>query len=274
MRRRRAGQGGFALLIVLWSMSLLALIGTQVTAAGRAESRIAGNLREAAALAAAADAAAQEAALHLIDGSAAGWRADGLPHLVRVGTVAVVVRAEAEGSKMPLNTAPSLLLAALVRQLGADQHVAKAIGDQIDSWRNPADFPTGLGAKAPQYRAAGRDWGPAGRPFRSVDELRLLLSMTPDLYARLAPHVSAFTQSAPGPKLADPVVARAMREASDGGLIPLSFEEPPIWHVLAVATDRAGARFAREAVYQLATEQDPPGKAVLTLDWRVATDAP
>ncbi len=268
MRRQR----GFALLIVLWSLSLLALIGTQVTAAGRAESRIAGNLREAAVLQAAADAAIQEAALHLIDTSAAGWRADGLPHVIRVGTVAVVVRAEAEGSKMPINTAPNVLLAALARQLGAEPRLARAIGDQIDNWRNPADFPTGLGGKAPQYRAAGRDWGPAGRPFRSVDELRLLLSMTPELYARLAPHVSAYTQSAPGPKLADPVVGRAMREASDGGLIPLSFEEPPIWRVLAIATDKAGARFAREAVYQLATEQDAPSRAVLTLEWRFATD--
>ena len=269
MRRER----GFALLIVLWSMSLLALIGTQVTAAGRAESRIAANLREAAVLQAAADAATEEAALHLVDASAAGWKPDGTAHLLRVGTVAVVVRADAEGAKMPINTSPSPLLAALVRQLGADQHAAQVIGDQIDNWRNPADFASGLGGKAPQYRAAGKDWGPANRPFRSVEELRLLLSMTPELYARLAPHMSAFTQSAPPAEVADPLVVRAMRESANAGLVPLSFAEMPIWHVVAVATDKAGARFVRDATYQVAGEQDGPNRAVLTLEWRAGADA-
>lgn len=259
---------GFALLIVLWSMSLLALIGTQVTAAGRAESRIAANLREAAVLEAAADASVQEAALHLLDASPHGWRPDGVPHLERVGSVSVVVRAEAEGGKMPLNTSPAILIATLAKEIGVDPHVAQTLGDEIDNWRNPADFPTGLGAKAPQYRAAGRDWGPANRPLRDLDEMRLLLAMTPEIFAQLSPHVSAFTQSAPPAQMADPMVARAMRQVAALGLVPLSFDEPPIWHVVAVATDRAGARFVRDATFQTAGDQDPANRAVLTLEWR------
>ena len=265
---------GFALLIVLWSMSLIALIGTQVTASGRAETRIAANLRDAAVLEAAADAAVNEAALHLIDRSPAGWHPDGSAHVLRVGTVDVLVRAESEASKMPLNTSPNVLITALVHQLGADTRLATQIGDEIDNWRNPADFPTGLGAKAPQYRAAGRDWGPANRPLRSLDELRLLLAMTPELYALMSPHVSAYSQSAPPERVADPLVAHAMREMAGRGLVPLSFDEPPIWHVLAVATNRQGARFVRDAVFQLATDQDPASRAVLTLDWRTGADTP
>jgi len=40
-------QRGFALLIVLWSMALLALLLTQVTATGRSETQLADNLRRA-----------------------------------------------------------------------------------------------------------------------------------------------------------------------------------------------------------------------------------
>ncbi len=40
---------GFVLLLVLWTLALLALIGTQVTAAGRSEAQVATNLRAAGA---------------------------------------------------------------------------------------------------------------------------------------------------------------------------------------------------------------------------------
>src|SRR3954453_17769805 len=59
------GQRGFALLIVLWMLVLIAFITAHVTAAGRTEIRIAGNLAANAAAHAAAGRALHQAVFHL-----------------------------------------------------------------------------------------------------------------------------------------------------------------------------------------------------------------
>ncbi len=249
-RRRR--ERGFALLIVLWTLGLVALIGTQVTAAGHTEAKLAANLRASAVAEAAADAAIEVAAMHQFDTSSSGhWRADGRLYPVRLPQADVLVSVLSEGRKLPLNTAPTVLIAAVLRQVGMDPHGAAVLADQIGDWRSPANFPLKLGAKAPQYRAAGRQWGPANRAFRSVSELRLLLSMTPALYDRLAPHVTAYTQSAPAVTSADPLVAAALREVAASGLQPLSFDEAPVVEVTAAATSAQGGRFVRRAVIRV-----------------------
>ena len=232
-------------------MTLIALIGTQVTAAGRSEARLAANLRSAAVAEAAADAAIEEAVMHLLDPSAARWLPDGPVYPVRLPQATVLVSIAAEARKLPLNTAPNQLIAAVLRQVGTDPRLALVLGDQISDWRSPANFPQKLGAKGPAYRAAGRTWGPANRAFRSLAELRLVLSMTPAVLARFAPHVSPYTQSTPTLDQADPVVARALTEVAAGGLQPLSFDEAPIYRVTAVATSRDGGRFVRRAVLRI-----------------------
>ncbi len=260
---------GVALLIVLWTLALLALIGAQVTSAGHTEAKLAGNLRASAVAEAAADAAIDEAAQHLIDPSARHWIAGGPGYVVRLPQAKVQVQVESEQRRLPLNTAPTVLMSALLRHLGADPRTAVVLAAQIGDWRSPANFPLRLGAKAPQYRAAGREWGPPNRPFRSVSELRLLLSMTPDLYARLAPHVSAYTQSSPSLQATDPIVAAAILEVAAGGLQPLSFDESPIYDVTAVATSAQGARFVRRAVIRinLPDEAAPTSRPYDVLGW-------
>ncbi len=265
---------GFALLIVLWTLSLIALIGTQVTAAGHTEAKLAGNLRASAVAEAAADAAIDETAMHLFDPSSARWLSDGRVYALRLPQARVLVSVESEQRKLPLNTAPTILIAAVLRQLGVDPRGAAVLADQIGDWRSPANFPLKLGAKAPQYRAAGREWGPANRAFRSTSELRLVLAMTPALYARLAPHVTAYTQSSPAIADADPVVARAMQEVAAGGLQPLSFDEAPVVDVTAVATSVQGGRFVRRAVIRinLPDQAEPASRPYDVLGWSSGDD--
>ena len=52
-------QRGFALLIVLWTVAFLALLGTQIVAAGRSDTQLADNLKQEAVLEAAADGASR-----------------------------------------------------------------------------------------------------------------------------------------------------------------------------------------------------------------------
>jgi general secretion pathway protein J len=117
--QRNADQG-FALLIVLWWTVLLTLLGTQLASSGRLEAQRAGNLRAAAAAEAAAEGVLHEAVFHVLDGSAAGCRADGVVHTVPVvgGTARVELRSEA--AKIGLNQASPALLTALLTRLGVD----------------------------------------------------------------------------------------------------------------------------------------------------------
>lgn len=250
-RTETARERGFVLLLVLWTLALLALIGTQVTAAGRSEAQIAGNLRASAVAEAAADAAVDEAALHLLDSSRARWVANGPGYLVQLPQANVQVAIASEARRLPVNTAPVALLAAVIRLVGAEPHAADVLASQIADWRSPAPFPLKLGAKGPQYAAAGRAFGPPNRSIRSMSELRLVLGMTPDLLARLAPHLSAYTESSPSPEVADPLVRRAMAEVTAGGIEPLAFQEAGVFRVAAAATSAGGGRFVRRAVIRL-----------------------
>ena len=252
--RRLARQRGFALLIVLWSMALLALIGTRITAAGHAETRLATNLRAAAVAEAAADGAVYEALFHFMDGSAKHWPADGLPRLVRLPQAEVRVSLVDESRKITLNNSALPLLHGLLHAVGVEPRLATVLTDQIADWRSPAQFPLRNGAKAPQYLAAKRDWGPPNQPFRSVDELAMVLSMTPEILARLRPYLSPYVQSSPKTTEGDPVIAAAMAEAAANGAPPLSFDEPPSLTITAVALSQGGARFTRRAVIRLNTD--------------------
>jgi general secretion pathway protein K len=140
-RHRTAGrpQQGFALLIVLWTLVLLALVITRLTSAGRSEAQLTFNLRNAAMARAAADGGFYEAVFHLIDSSGGRWTADGTDHSLRVGGSRVDVYIASEAGKINPNSAQPQLMAALLHQLGADTRTAAAIAGAMADWRFPGD---------------------------------------------------------------------------------------------------------------------------------------
>ncbi len=267
-RRLTQRQRGFALLIVLWTMALLALIGTQVTAAGHGETRLAANVRANAVAQAAADGAVFEALLHLLDGSNNHWPADGLARRIKTPLALVDVEMVDEGRKITLNNSSVPMLRGLARSVGLDDNLAVTLADQIADWRSPANNPLPKGAKAAQYRAAKREFGPPNQPFRSVDELAMLLAMTPEALVRLKPYLSPYVESSPKSAGADPVIARALADAQIGGAPPLAFEEAPTVTITALAV-AAGARFVRRAVVRLNLDQQtaPNAPQYVVLEW-------
>src|SRR6516165_2246109 len=113
MIRNTAGQRGFALLIVLWTLALLALLGTQLMTAARQDTQLARNLLDAAALQAAANGAVQQAVFATLDTSNRHWNADGITRTIRVGRFPVAVRVDNEAEKINPNVASLALLQAL-----------------------------------------------------------------------------------------------------------------------------------------------------------------
>ena len=118
MKRSKTDQRGFALLIVLWTLGLLALLGTQLLATARQDTQLARNLVDAAELEAAANGAVQQAIFANLDTSNKHWDADSITRVIRVGRVPVAVQLDDEAEKVNPNIASVALLQALMTALG------------------------------------------------------------------------------------------------------------------------------------------------------------
>lgn len=269
-----ARQRGFALLIVLSTMALLALIGTRITAAGHTEAQLATNLRANAVAEAAADGAVFEALFHFMDASAGHWPANGLVHRVVMPQAQVAVTLVDESRKISLNNAPPPLLRGLLQALGVNRQLAAVLTDQIVDWRSRSLRPHSLGAKAPQYEAAGRDWGPPNSPFRTVNELGMVLSMTPQILDRLRPYLSPYSYSTPNPDVAPPLIRAVLAEAAAKGGFSLGFDVEPTLTITASAVSAEGGRFTRRAVIRLNSTAvaNPNLPQFFVVDWAQATE--
>lgn len=203
---------GFALLIALWSVVLLAFLTTQLASTGRSELQIAANLRTAAGLEATADGLVYEAIFRLMSGSPGWGNLDGRDYPVAIPGGRGVVRVTSLAGKLNPNTVRQPLLTALLRRVGVSPLAATSLAAAIVDWRTPGLRPRPGGAKAAQYAAAGYGYAPPGAAFETVEELGEVLGMTPDILGRLKGHLSVFYPGSPLLAAADPVVAGALEE--------------------------------------------------------------
>lgn len=262
----RPGDRGFALLIVLWALVLLALIVTELGTSGRMESKIARNLMSNAEAEAAADGAVHQALFHLSDASNQSWPADGIVRHLAIGPVPVDIRIDDEAGKVNPNLADPALLQALLVVLGADQRQALTITQSILEWRGGTP-PEQQASVAARYQAAGLTYQPSFSPFESLDDVALVQGMTADLAARLLPHLSVHQIGVSDPARADPIVARALAQlpgttTSPTSAIPLAYRSLTI---VATARTSEGAMFTRRAVVRIGPGL-PRGYALLTWD--------
>src|SRR6516162_2103706 len=117
----RHRSGGFALLIVLWTLVLIAFIVAHITASGRTEIRIADNLVDNAVARAAADGAISTAIFNLTNPRPEQrWPLDGAPRGLAVGDSRVALQLEDEASYINPNLASPQLLQALLQTLGTN----------------------------------------------------------------------------------------------------------------------------------------------------------
>jgi general secretion pathway protein K len=120
-------------------------------------------------------------------------------------------RVEGETGRIDLNASDKQLIARLARVVGVPADKADAIGDAVQDWRDPDDLRQPKGAERQDYAAADRGYGPANRPFRSVEELRYVLPVDADAYTRMAPYLTVYSgRPTPDPRLAPPPVVAAV----------------------------------------------------------------
>jgi general secretion pathway protein K len=263
----RCPEQGFALVVVLWSLGFLALITAGLTASSRMQVRLADAVRGAAIAEAAADGAAQRAIFQL---HTHAWQADGRTRRISLGQAAVDVTLEDQSARINPNFSPPPLLAALLGLVGANPAQATELARRIADWRTATPFAIGGGPKLDRYRQAGLPYAPPDRPFASVEEIGLVVGMTPALLARLQPYLSVFQAGDPGTG-ADPGPGRSVlqdAEMINHAAVLVGFSSPyRIIQIRTVAVLRGGTRFTRTIVVRLpvaAPGPDAPAWQILT----------
>lgn len=273
---RAEARSGFALVIVLWGLVLIGLVITQLTAGGRFQTRIAGNEAGAATAAAAADGGIHEAVFYLTQADRRlRWEPDGQVHRLSIGRADVTIRVFDISGLINPNLAPPPLLAALLRGVGVPSGQAATLAAAIVCWRDPsaAARPGAVGGEA-DYRAAGKDYGPPGAPMENLEEMGRILGMTPAILAAIRPHLSLRAPSDyPSPMAADPVVARALAEASrtteTASARTPGVRGNPTVRIIASAVVAGGSRFVRDAVVRVSPSLQ---NGFQILDWDQRTD--
>ncbi len=255
---------------------LIAFIVARLTASGRTEIRIAGNLVADAVTAAASDGAIFAAIFNQLDPSPdQRWPLNGQAHELVIGSSRVLVQLEDEAGRINPSTASPALLEALLRTTGSDpenaHRLAAAIGQWVGSGRE-AQPARPQNAMTAAYRAAGLDYGPPGEPLETLDELGRVLGMTPAVLAAIRPHLTLFGPPQPNPASADPVVAAALASIGQGPQAAAAANQPPpdllLVRITATAFGPSNARLKKSAIVRVGAML-PGGYAVLA--WGAST---
>jgi general secretion pathway protein K len=109
----------------------------------------------------------------------------------QLGNADVAVDFRSENGRIDLNFAPKQLLVGLFIVLGSEPEAAEDLADRIIAWRTPA--PKTADSEAFLYRTAGKSYGPRHGPFQHVNELGLVLSLTPDVVDRALPYLTVYS---------------------------------------------------------------------------------
>ena len=191
----RNSESGWALVSVLWALTMLALMAAATQAltvtAYSSERHAMTDARANADL----DAAVVRAVLGISDlRPEQRWRTDGTPRAIAYDGLRIRVSVQDELGRIDLNATSASTIRALLSGNGLSPDDAATLADRIADWRGPAGPVSLHGASDADYRAAGLAYVPRHGPFQTVDEARLVLGMTPALFARVRPALTVYTK--------------------------------------------------------------------------------
>jgi general secretion pathway protein K len=215
----RPSQQGFVLVTVLWLLAALAALAT-IFSVYLSNSARALALNDTALQAQALVSAGVELAAYRLQLAGEDSRPAQGSFRVRLNGAEISVSFVSEAARVDLNGAPKELLAGLLSVLGANEDAAKEGADRIVAWRTKAAQET-AGNEDALYQASGRAYQPRQAPFAHVNELGLVLGLTPELVERALPFVTVFS----GASGVDALIAPAEVIAALPGMTPLTLKQ-------------------------------------------------
>lgn len=195
-KRQQAARRGFALIATMVAIIILSLIGGSLLQLRTSLSSAQKDDDQRVKLEIAVQAAMNVAFLGLTDTRAEKrWRVDGVPTTVVFNDIAVTLVVQDEGGKIDLNAAPREVLVSLFQSAGLDNDTAAVMADRLLDWRESNNLAHLNGLTDEDYHARGSKFRPRHNPFQSVDELKMMIDMTSELFEKIRPALTVYSQS-------------------------------------------------------------------------------
>ncbi len=211
--KRNDARRGVVLVTVLWSIALLSALAmaASVTFRGFAgvmaveRDRVQGDALLSAGL---------ETAAGIVNGLGDAPLLN-VETSVNLSTGAVRVRLNDEGGRIDVGKAPAVVLAALLRSVGAPEAAANDVAQRIVERRYPRNK-TRPDTTPRSANDAARMPGANQQPFSDLRQLQLVPGMSPDWVAAMAPLATVFGGEAVNPLTAPPGVIAALPGVDKG----------------------------------------------------------
>jgi general secretion pathway protein K len=187
-------QQGVALILVMWVIALMAVLLGSFALIARTENLESRHMFDTTAARYDAIAGLELALFQLRNPDIQQrWVADGRPYEFPYEGAVVHIEITNESGKIDLNVADSVTLTTLFQSIGMDLAAADALSDAIQDWRDADQQVRPHGAEAPQYAAAGLDYGPTNLPFQTVSEVQQVLGMNYEIYKKIEPAITVYS---------------------------------------------------------------------------------
>jgi len=186
-------QQGYALIAVLWAVMLLMIMAASFSLTLRRGSGVLEAATERAQGIALANAALNYVMLQLtVSDPALKWRG-GSMHSFSLPGGTVRVRLFDEGGKIDINSAQYETLSRIFGPLLGNSERGSALAAAIVDWRDKDDEKLANGAEATEYTFEKKGYVPANRTFQSIEELQMVMGMTPEVYRKLEPMLTIYS---------------------------------------------------------------------------------
>jgi general secretion pathway protein K len=194
LRRGFSGpQRGFALVVVLWVVALLALQVSLFNLNVRDATSLAGNELAVLRGETLATAGIEIAVARMLERDPSRrWRADGSTREITIGGSLVMISIRDEATRIDINEADADLLASMMHRFERNPSTVAQWVDRIIDWRDSDSDPRPHGAEAPDYRRAGLSYGPNNGPLIDPSELSRVLGFPDDVAQALARYVTVY----------------------------------------------------------------------------------
>jgi len=186
--------GGFALVLVLWVLSLLTIMAGSFALSMRREAAIVtGGSSNAKAKAVAESGLAVAELMLMHPDQRQRWRADGSIYQIDYTESKVRVQLLSEAGKVDINSADQVLLQGLMLHAPVEEKLQTKLVNAILDWRDADDLVRIDGAEKEEYKEAGLSYRPRNKPFQSIEELQLVLGMNEQVFNWLENLVTVYS---------------------------------------------------------------------------------
>ena len=213
----RKRQKGIALVIVLWILLLVTISTGAYTLMARMDQLEAHTVISSTRARMAAESGINLAVLSLRDpDELTRLVPDGRPYTFQVQDVLVEIQVTDERGKVDINAADEATLIQLFQGHGMEVEEATYLAAAVLDWADIDEIERANGAELPTYSSAGLEVGPGNRPFLMIEEVLQVLGMPWDLYKKMEPGLSVFSEAGePDPAYAPVEALLAMPDMTE-----------------------------------------------------------